>query len=190
MFQGWARTLPFGQPNFLPVHVCPEIYSSYNSPVFSVQPCGVSCLTLVSWYSAKTQEIPIHISGAVFLHSSLFPELCLTTSNHLSLLKPWPPSYQLSKAAKICLDPPSLSPQSRNCFQAESQGNYWAHLFVSLHSVIIALCRLLSDVWKSLFHILFSFLIIYGRHLSLVLVAPSCLEREISSTYLLIGRTF
>lgn len=84
----------------------------------------------------------------IFLHSSLLHRIpSHTTSTHLSLPKLWPPSHQLSKAARIC-----LNLHSRNCFQAESQGNYQVH-FVSFLSKITVLCRLLSNVWKPLFQI-------------------------------------
>lgn len=40
----------------------------------SFLPSLVVChFILVSWYSAKIQEIPIDISGALFLHNNLFP---------------------------------------------------------------------------------------------------------------------
>lgn len=96
-----------------------------------------SFYTFVSWYSTKTQDIPtLHVPGALFLHSSLLPKIL----PYYRLPKLQPPSHQLSKAARICLDL-----QSRNCFQAESQGNYQAH-YGSLLSRITVLCRLLSNV--------------------------------------------
>lgn len=84
----------------------------------------------------------------IFLNSSLLHRIpSHTTSAHLSLPKFWPPSHQLSKAARIC-----LNLHSRNCFQAESQGNYQVHV-VSFLSRITVLYRLLFNVWKPLFQI-------------------------------------
>ena len=85
-------------PNIFSLHVCPGIYSVYNSSVFSAQPCGMSSYTFVSWYSTKTQDIPtLHVPGALFLHSSLLPK----TLPYYRLPKLQPPSHQLSKAARL-----------------------------------------------------------------------------------------
>lgn len=80
----------------------------------SIQPCGVSFCTFVSWYQQDTLTTHWHY---IFLHHSLLPRIpSHITSTHLSLPKRWPPSPQLSKAARI-----RLNLHSRNCFQAESQ---------------------------------------------------------------------
>ena len=168
--------------NIFSFHVCPGVYSTGSSPVFSVQSCGVPFYTFLSWCSAK--DALRYILTLHFSHSSLLPRIpSHTTSNHLSLPKLWPPAHQLSKAARIC-----LNLHSRNCFQAESQGNYQVH-FVSFLSRITVLCRLLSNVWKPSFQILSNHNYLWWA----VRSGPCCSNmpwKGKPSTYLLISGIF